>query len=128
MNAPQGRFEISERQGILILKPLRVDSQSQAALDEKLKNLTAHGHKHLVVDLSAAEFISGVVVGVFLYYKQLLLNRGGCLILAAPEECARRILDKTGLSSALDLRATVDEAVDLAREKLGSGKWQVVEV
>ena len=42
-------------------------------------------------------------------------------------ECARRILDKTGLSSALDLRATVDEAVELAREKLGAGKWQVVE-
>ena len=129
MDAPSLRIEVNDHGQVTMVKPIGyLTSAGHAVLEEQLDVLFAHGHHLLVVDLGAAEYLSSTVLGVFLFYKKKLEDCGGCLILAACDESLLRAIQASGLRNALDIRPTREEALKLAKEKVGSGKWEALTV
>jgi anti-sigma B factor antagonist len=99
-----------------VLKPIGwVAAGGHVALEEKLQRLVAEGSRRLVVDLSAAHFVSSTGLGVFLYYHALLAEKGGRLVLAAPGGAVRKMLAVANLDRVLAISATLPEAVARAR-------------
>lgn len=123
------RIEVRDHGQVTLVKPTGyLPSTGHGALDECLDVLCAQGHHLLIVDLGAVQDLSSTVLGVFLFYKKKLEDHGGCLILVPGEEAMTRAINASGLRDALDVRPTRDEAMKLAKEKVGSGKWEALTV
>lgn len=128
MTAPEFPIELHQHGEVTVIKPIgRVTAEGNAVLEEKLGELLDRGRVLLVVDFSASHFVSSTELGTFLYYQRRLEEKGGCLLLAAPGRATRIALNMSNLDRVLTVCGTVDEAVELARQKTGSGRWQRVE-
>ena len=70
-------------------------------------------HDHLIVDLSAAEFIDSTIVGVLLQTKKnaIELDRKFNVVLGTAP-VVERILEVTGVVPLLNVVPTVEEALD----------------
>ena len=129
MDAAHLRIEVNDHGPVTIVKPVGyLTSDGHAVLDERLDALFIQGHHLLVVDLGAVLYLSSTVLGVLLYHKKKLEERGGCLIIACCPEALLRVIAASGLQNALDLRPTREEAMQFARDKVGSGRWQALSV
>ena len=76
----------------------------------------ADGHRSraaepIVVDLSACDFIDSSGIRALLIGRQAAEDNGGSLALAAPKPQVVRILDVTGVASALPIHASAGEAL-----------------
>ncbi|HOX05260.1 MAG TPA: STAS domain-containing protein [Planctomycetota bacterium] len=113
------------RGGVTVVRPAGwMTADGATELEEHLKRLIDEGQKRIVVDLSSAHFVGSTGLGVLIYYRKLLEDRGGCFLLACPTSSIRRILFTTRLGKALENCDTVAEAVQLATEKCSSGRHQ----
>lgn len=115
------RFEVVQQRKVTVFRPVGwISTEGHAQMEERMKELVTAGCKRLVVDLSAAHVVSSTALGVFLYYKKLLEDAGGGLLLAAPAGAARKMLAVSGLDRSLDIFATLAEAVARASSSTSS--------
>ena len=125
MSFPALRIETVQHGEVLVLKPIGwVAAGGHVALEEKLQRLVAEGSRRLVVDLSAAHFVSSTGLGVFLYFKQVLEDAGGRLVLAAPGGAVQKMLIAANLDQALTICPSVAEAVRKVKPKPPSRRTQ----
>jgi anti-sigma B factor antagonist len=66
----------------------------------------------LVLDLRALEFLDSTALGTMIGALRRVREAGGEMKVVLPETTARRIFEVTGLDSVLDVRASVDAALD----------------
>jgi anti-anti-sigma factor len=102
----------------------RVTSYRESELREALSRLMQEGRGKkpgerpaIVIDLTAAEFVSSTELGVFLFYQKKLEAEGSCLLLAGPNPRARRVLEISNLAKVLN----VFDSVDAALKHVGGG-------
>ena len=127
MIKPALQIETVAEGGVTVLRLVGcVTPDRQHAIDEHLRNLLTQGHRRIVVDLSAVEFVSSTGLGIFLFYRQSLEEKGGSLVLAAPSAAIWRMLSAAGLTRALEICTTVAEGVRRAGRKVGSGRLNAV--
>jgi anti-sigma B factor antagonist len=111
--------------GVVVARPTGwVTPDNSSYLEERIKLLIDGGSRRIVIDLSAAHFVSSTGLGVLIHFKKVLEDCGGCLLLACPSSAVSRILFTTRLSRVLECCDTVAEAVQLAAEKKTSGRHQ----
>jgi len=123
------RIDLVQHNDITVFRPVGwVRLETHHLVDERLKDLVDQGHRRFVVDLSMAHFLNSTSLGVFLFYRQALEDKGGCLLLAAPSAAIGRMLSASGLAAALETCSTVEEALRKAKRSVGSGRLEPVEV
>ena len=114
MESGKLRFEVVQQRKVTVFRPVGwVTAEGHVDMEERMKQLIGAGAKRMVVDLSAVHVVSSTVLGVFLYYKKVLEDAGGLLILAAPAGATRRMLSVSGLDRSLEICDTL--ALALAR-------------
>lgn len=81
-----------------------------------LETETAKGLALLVVELSGLEFMDSTSVQVLLDIRVMMSDRGGKLVLAAPQATVARVLNLIGADQLIPVYETVDEAAACARQ------------
>ncbi|HEV7828250.1 MAG TPA: STAS domain-containing protein [Pseudonocardiaceae bacterium] len=81
-----------------------LDLNTAPRLEQLLDRLRCDGHRQVILDLSALEFLSAAGLTVFLRADQALCAVGGRLVLTWPTRMARRVLAITGLDTTLSIQ------------------------
>ena len=122
------RIELLQHDNITIFRPIGwVGLENHHLLDERMKAIMDKGNRRIVIDLSQVHFVSSTGLGVFLYYRHVLEDRGGCLLLAAPSAEMWKMLSSARLTQALQVCATLKDALAKAGRSVGSGRLEPVE-
>ncbi|AVH98834.1 anti-sigma factor antagonist [Streptomyces cinereoruber] len=88
-----------------------LDIETATMLHHHLANQFLHGRRHLVLDLSALDFMDSSGLNVLIRAGRDARESGGDLHLAAPTPAVRRILEITGLTMTTPLHADVADAL-----------------
>lgn len=97
-------------EGTVVRVAGELDLATHERLGEELTAIAAGGGA-IVVDLSACDFIDSSGIRALLIGRQAAEDNGGSLALAAPKPQVVRILDVTGVASALPIHASAGEAL-----------------
>jgi anti-anti-sigma factor len=89
----------------------RLDEKASAALEARVHERMLEGERHFVVDLSAAESLSGAALRVLLMLCRKLGSARGRLVLASPSDPVVAALEISGFAGAFAVRATLEEAM-----------------
>lgn len=93
-----------------------VDFDAAPALKQNIIRQIDAGNRHLVVDLSAAEFIDSTAIGVLVGALKRLQGAGGSLAIVCTNENIRNVFEIVGLGDVLPLHRSRDDAISaLAR-------------
>lgn len=104
-------------QGRAVLTPTgELDEAASAVLRADACGLVAHGHRNLVVDLSAVTFCDACSLSALIGIRRHALEAGGSLVLAAVPLQLRELLSRTGLDTVLTVHPTVHDALARAGE------------
>jgi anti-anti-sigma factor len=95
----------------------RVDSATAPQFQAHILELIAGGRLRLVVDLGGLDYIGSTGLRALLVAGKRLKPQGGRLLLAAPRELVRQVLQISGFSGMFETYATTEEA--LARASAG---------
>lgn len=96
-----------------------IDVYSCGRLRDRLLAVIGDGHRGLVVNMRAVDFIDSAGVGVLVGVWHRLQAVDGVLALAAPSRQARTIFDVTGLAKAFSVCETEEQAVQACRQAGG---------
>jgi len=88
-----------------------IDVYTAPRLKEQLLELVDSGHRHIVVDLEAVEFLDSTGLGVLVGGLRRIRTQGGHLALVCSQERILKIFRITGLSGFFDIHASVEEAM-----------------
>ena len=89
----------------------RLDLEGTQAIGDKFSfATTAHKGKY-VVDLSALDFLASIGIRMFVTSAKAQLNRGGKLVLAAPQPHTRQVIEASGIDKLIELTADVESAI-----------------
>lgn len=97
---------------VVLLVTGEIDMLTAPALDRRLTESTTSGHRRVVVDLSGVTFLSSAGITILVQHTANAAKRGVRLPIVATGTAVLRPLELTGLATELDLRGTVDEAVE----------------
>jgi len=92
----------------------RLDARGAAAFDETWKTVPPQS-SHVVLDLSATDYLSSLGIRSLVSAEKTLHQRHGCLILAALSPVVTSLLASTGLLQQLEHVGDVAQAVEQAR-------------
>ncbi|MGW0562527.1 STAS domain-containing protein [Streptomyces sp. NPDC003016] len=88
-----------------------LDIDTATFLHHHLANQFLHGRHHLVLDLSALQFVDSSGMNVLIKAAREAREGGGDLRLVAPAPAVRRLLELTGLSMMTPVHADIEEAL-----------------
>ncbi len=93
-----------------------VDFDAAPTLKQNIVHQIDEGSRHLVIDLSAAEFIDSTAIGVLVGALKRLQEAGGSLAVVCTNENIRYIFEVAGLDNMIPLHRSRDDALSaLAR-------------
>jgi anti-sigma B factor antagonist len=90
----------------------RLDMKGTGEIEQRFTVLAAADSKHIVVDLSGVDFIASIGMRLLLSCAKAKSNRGGLLVLSAPQALVSEALEMAGIDSLIPTHA--DEAGALA--------------
>lgn len=88
-----------------------LDVATAPRLREQVIRLVSDGHRDIVLDLDAVDFVDSTGLGVIVGLLKRTRTLGGDLRLVSNRPALQRILELTALDRALPLAASVDEAL-----------------
>lgn len=97
-----------------------VDVYTAPQLKQQIINLLDGGVLHIVVNLSAVEYLDSTALGVLIGGLKRLRERNGSLDLICPNSRIKRIFEITGLDKIFDIYAVEEEAMAGLKAKEGS--------
>lgn len=90
----------------------RLDGATSATADKHLTSLADNPETSgIVLDLSNLDYMSSAGLRVLLMAAKRAKNGSSRLVLAAPQEGVKQVLEISGFTSILDIHATCQEAV-----------------
>ena len=103
--------EVDERDGCVVLTVSgEVDLGTAPRLRETLVGVVADGHKHVVVDLSATEFLDSTGLGALVAgFKRLRAHQGDMRLVCTTDRI-RKVFELTRLDRVLPLFESVEDA------------------
>lgn len=97
-------------EGLILLKPKgHIDSESTPVLEKHFDSAVSAGKTRIVLDLSAADFISSSGVGLLLGSRGMLRQSGGDLILLNPSQQIKTVLEIAGVDDYFRIVSSIDE-------------------
>ena len=81
---------------------------------------TATRKAQVAVDLSGVDFLASAGLRQFFANARAQHQRGGALVLAAPQPDVRTVLDSTGVQQAIPVFSTLEEALTALRGRAGA--------
>ena len=90
----------------------RLDMQGSGEIDLRFTALTTIDDKHIIVDLAGVDFIASIGMRLLLSCAKAKAQRGGKMVLAAPQLMVHEALETAGIDSLIPIHA--DEATALA--------------
>ncbi len=88
-----------------------IDVYTAPSLRERLNDLVASGHYHLVVDLSGVEFMDSTGLGVLVGGLNRVRTHDGTLRLVCAQEKILKVFRITGLTKVFPIFAGLDDAL-----------------
>jgi anti-sigma B factor antagonist len=101
----------SHGEAIVIAVSGRVDAATAPQFEAQILELIAGGRLRLVIDLADLDYINSAGLRALLVAGKRLKPQGGRLLLAAPREPVRQVLQISGFSSMFETCATTEEAL-----------------
>ena len=93
-----------------------VDFDAAPALKKNIVRQIDEGSRHLVIDLSAAEFIDSTAIGVLVGALKRLQDHHGSLAVVCTNENIRNVFEIVGLDDMIPMHRSREDAVSaLAR-------------
>ncbi len=89
----------------------RIDANTVAQFEEKLKEYVETDHLHLIFEADATTFLNSSGVRVLISAQKALKPRGGRLVIAQPSERVTEVLQIAGLESVIPVYETTEAAV-----------------
>jgi len=89
----------------------RIDANTVAQFEDKLKEYVETDHLHLVFEADATTFLNSSGVRVLISAQKALKPRGGRLVIAQPSERVTEVLQIAGLESVIPVYPTTEAAV-----------------
>jgi anti-sigma B factor antagonist len=89
----------------------RIDANSVALFEEKLKEYVETDHLHLVFEADATTYLNSSGVRVLISAQKALKPRGGRLVISQPSERVKEVLQIAGLESVIPVYETTEAAV-----------------
>ncbi len=110
-------FRVDSREDIdVIVVDGYLDFDAAPAFKQTIVGQMDAGSRHLVIDLSAAEFIDSTAIGVLVGALKRLAQSSGSLAVVCTNENIRNVFEIVGLDHMLPLHRSRDDAVSaLAR-------------
>jgi anti-anti-sigma factor len=122
-------IQIRNHGAVALLKPVGwLSSSNRDQIDAAFKAIVANKVTRFVLDLSSVHFSDNDCMVIFAFWKGMLHDSGGCLILASPGGMVLQALIAGGFNKCLPICDTVTEAVELAMRMTESGRWAPVSV
>lgn len=104
-------FATTSSNGMPVLTVVgQVDVRSAASMRRHLLELVQAGHSHLVVDMSAVDFMDSSGLNVLVGAVRAVRPVGGSIRVVATSRHLRQLLDVTGVHKIVDLHETVASA------------------
>jgi anti-sigma B factor antagonist len=94
----------------------RLDVEGTQAIDMKFTALTASRKAAVLVDMSNVSFLASIGMRTLLTCAKTASNRGGKMVLFAPQPLVREVLDRTGVASLIPVFDDLDAAKAALRE------------
>ncbi|HEU0304222.1 MAG TPA: STAS domain-containing protein [Gaiellaceae bacterium] len=107
---PGPRIE-SFASGFVVTLAGELDAFDAPQLRSSLAALVEDAPHLVVLDLTAVTFLDSTILGTIVGLLRRLREAGGELRVVLPDSTARRVFEITGLDSALDVRASREEAI-----------------
>lgn len=108
MNASETRIG-----GFVVVAPAgRLDSVTSPAFERQLSAIIGRGDTKIVLDLSAAEYISSVGLSAILSAAKKMKSANGRLALASLNDRVRLVFEMSGFLRLLPVYKIVEEAID----------------
>ena len=108
--SPRLTCERTDEAGTVTLAPAgEIDVSTAPQMRELLVDAIASGHP-VVVDLGAVTFIDSTGIGVFVMAHKRLDANGSMMVLCAPTEQVRALLEITGLDAVMACADTREAA------------------
>ena len=89
----------------------RLDLEGTEAIGDKFSFATTACKGKYIVDLSQLSFLASIGIRMIVTSAKAQLNRGGKLVLAAPQPQTRQVLEASGIDKLIDLAADVESAI-----------------
>ena len=101
-----------ERNGIMELSISgRLDAVSAVEADKDFNSVIDDGHKNLLVDLTALDYISSAGLRVLLVVAKRIQQSDGKVVLCALSANVKEVFEISGFSSIFSIFPTRDEAI-----------------
>lgn len=89
----------------------RLDTGTSPVGESEINSLLEAGHRKLIINLAETEWVSSSGLRVFLVAAKRLSAMKGKFKICEPNEVVKEILDISGFSTILDVRASEEEAL-----------------
>jgi len=112
-----GIAESREADAVVLAVEGRLDEKASADLETKVQERLTGGARRFIVDLAAAEHLSGAALRVLLMSGRKLAATGGRLVLCAPSPSVTAALEIAGFTRAFTICASRKEALAAPAEE-----------
>ena len=89
----------------------RLDLEGTEAIDDEFGRATTSGKARIIVDLSEVTFLASIAIRLLVRAAKTQLNRGGRLILAAPQPTVRQVIEAAGIDQVIELFPNVEAGI-----------------
>lgn len=98
---------------VLVIAPEgTIDSRSSSQFEKKALAALAKGERRIVVDFSNVDFTTSAGLRVLLMLGKRLQPAGGTLVLCGLNDGVKKVLEVSGLMSALTIVGTREQAIE----------------
>lgn len=88
----------------------RLDPEGTQAIENAFSFVTTVRAANIIVDLSGVTFLASIGIRLLMTSARTQANRGGMLVLAAPQPLVRKVLETAGIDQLIPLYADIETA------------------
>ena len=89
-----------------------LDTNTAAEAESAINELLAQGILKIIIDLSETGYVSSAGLRIFLATAKKITASGGAVKLCSPNAVVKEVLDISGFSIILDVKETLEQAVE----------------
>ena len=106
-------IKVNEVDGIVVIKLAgNLDTNTAPEAETEINNWLEKDSKKMVISLEETKYVSSAGLRVFLATAKKMTAAGGAVKFCSPNEVVQEILDISGFSGILDVKASEKEAMD----------------
>lgn len=103
---------INENNGVQVIQINgNLDTSTSPKAETQINEMINNGELKMIIDLSDTGFVSSAGLRVFLSTAKQITAKGGAVKFCGANEVVQEILDISGFSGILDVKASQDEAL-----------------